>query len=235
MVDGSLGNVETLLPQHVSLARLQSRLLNSGSDDLTDDEMLELVLQPTLHKSRINLVVGALIAHFGSFAGCISATSQDLLEIEGVGDAEAAALKIAQAAALRLLRAEVINTPVLGNWKRLMDYLNGMMARERVEQFRILFLNSKNCLLADEVQGRGTINHTPVYPREVIKRAFELNATALILVHNHPSGDPWPSDDDIRMTREILTVGKCLAIAVHDHVIIGNGRWMSLRREGLLD
>jgi DNA repair protein RadC len=131
-------------------------------------------------------------------------------------------------------RAEVMHAPVLNNWDRLMAYLNAAMARERTEQFRVLFLDTRNRLLADEAQARGTVNHTPVYPREVVRRALELHATALILVHNHPSGDPTPSRADVEMTREVKAAAAILSIALHDHVIIGNGRWLSFRREGLL-
>ncbi len=145
-----------------------------------------------------------------------------------------AALKSVHAAALRLLRAEVIGQPVLNNWERLTAYLNAGMSRERVEQFRVLFLDNRNRLLADEAQQRGTVNHTPVYPREVAKRALELHATALILVHNHPSGDPAPSRDDIAMTEQIRAAAAALSIVLHDHIVIGNGRWLSFRREGLL-
>jgi len=143
-------------------------------------------------------------------------------------------LKTIQAAALRLMRSEVINRPVLDNWKTVMAYLTAVLSRERVEQFRILFLDNRNRLLADEPQARGTVNHTPVYPREVVKRALELNATALILVHNHPSGDPSPSKDDIEMTRLISTAATALSVTVHDHIIVGNGQWYSFRREGML-
>jgi DNA repair protein RadC len=139
-----------------------------------------------------------------------------------------------QAAALRLARAEVLSRPVLNNWDRLMEYLTAVLARERVEQFRVLFLDNRNHLLADEAQARGTVNHTPVYPREVVKRALELHASALILVHNHPSGDPTPSPEDVEMTNEVREAARALSITLHDHVIVGNGRWLSLRREGLL-
>jgi DNA repair protein RadC len=139
-----------------------------------------------------------------------------------------------QAAALRLMRAEVIDQPVLNNWDRLLAYLGAELSRERVEQFRVLFLDNRNRLLADEAQQRGTVNHTPVYPREVAKRALELHATALILVHNHPSGDPTPSRDDIAMTEQIRTAAAALSIVLHDHIIVGNGRWLSFRKEGLL-
>jgi len=139
-----------------------------------------------------------------------------------------------QAAALRLARAEVLHQPVLANWDRLMEYLNAELAREPVEQFRVLFLDARNRLLADEAQAHGTVNHTPVYPREVVKRALELQATALILVHNHPSGDPTPSREDVEMTQQVQQAARALSIALHDHVIIGNGRWLSFRREGLI-
>ncbi len=139
-----------------------------------------------------------------------------------------------QAAALRLARAEVMGRPVLSNWDRLTEYLGAALARERIEQFRVLFLDAKNRLIADEAQGRGTVNHTPVYPREVVKRALELQATALILVHNHPSGDPAPSRADIEMTQEVKAAAQALGIVLHDHLIIGNGRQLSFRREGML-
>jgi DNA repair protein RadC len=151
-----------------------------------------------------------------------------------MGEASAAALKIVQAAAQRLARAEIIGRPVLSNWDSLMNYLNAVMAREKIEQFRILFLDNKNRLIADEAQARGTVNHTPVYPREVVRRALELQAAAIILTHNHPSGDPTPSRDDIVMTQNIVDAAKTLSITVHDHVIIGNGTWLSFRKEGLI-
>jgi DNA repair protein RadC len=139
-----------------------------------------------------------------------------------------------QAAALRLVRSELQGRPVLDRWDALMDYLNAQLARERVEQFRVLFLDTKNVLLADEAQGRGTVDHTPVYPREVAKRALELHASALILVHNHPSGDPAPSPQDIAMTAEVGRALATIGVVLHDHVIVGNGRWVSFRAEGLL-
>ncbi len=128
----------------------------------------------------------------------------------------------------------MIDRPVLNNWDRLLEYLHTVLAREKIEQFRVLFLDNKNRLLADEAQARGTVNHTPVYPREVVKRALELHATALILVHNHPSGDPTPSRDDIEMTQEVKLAAQALSIVLHDHLIVGNGSWTSLRQEGLL-
>ena len=215
-------------------ARLRQRLLTSGPESVADHELLELVLFLALPRRDTKPIARALIARFGSFANAIAAPLNDLRAVEGMGDAGAAALKTIQAAALRLARAEVLDSPVLNNWDRLMAYLNAVLARERVEHFRILFLDARNRLLADEAQARGTVNHTPVYPREVVKRALELHATAIILVHNHPSGDPTPSPDDVDMTREIRQAAKALAIVLHDHVIVGNGRWLSFRQEGLL-
>jgi DNA repair protein RadC len=215
-------------------ARLRSRLLDAGPDALADHEMLELVLFLALPRRDTKPIARELISRFGSFAGAIAAPLRDLRCVEGLGEAGAAALKTIQAAALRLARAEVMEQPVLSNWDRLMAYLTAVLAREKVEQFRLLFLDARNRLLADEAQAHGTVNHTPVYPREVVKRALDLHATAIILVHNHPSGDPTPSRADIDMTREIKTAAEALGIVLHDHVIIGNGRWLSFRREGLL-
>ena len=213
--------------------RLRDRLLTAGPDALADHEMLEIVLF-TLPRCDTKPLARALIAQFGSFAGVIAAPVQDLLAAEGLGKAGVATLKAVQGAALRLMRAEVIDQPVLNNWDRLLAYLNGELAREKVEQFHVLFLDNRNRLIADEAQARGTVNHTPVYPREVVKRGLELHATALILVHNHPSGDPTPSPDDVAMTREIKVAATALGIVLHDHIVVGNGRWLSFRNEGLL-
>ena len=176
----------------------------------------------------------ALINRFGSFANVLAAPQQTLMDTRGLGVHSVSALKLVQASALRLARAEVMERPVLNNWTVLIDYLTAVMAREKIEQFRVLFLDTRNRLLADEAQARGTVNHTPVYPREVVKRALDLQATALILVHNHPSGDPTPSRADIEMTQEVKAAAQVLGIVLHDHVIIGNGRHLSFRREGLL-
>ena len=215
-------------------ARMRSRLLGAGPDALADHELLEMVLFLALPRRDTKPIARLLLARFGSFARAVAAPLADLRRIEGLGEAGAAALKTVQAAALRLARAEVLNRPVLANWDRLMDYLNAELAREPVEQFRVLFLDARNRLLADEAQAHGTVNHTPVYPREVVKRALELQATALILVHNHPSGDPTPSRDDVEMTREVQRAARALSLTLHDHVVVGNGRWLSFRREGLL-
>ncbi len=216
-------------------ARLRLRLIQAGPDALADHELLEMVLFLALPRRDTKPVARALLTRFGSFSQAIAAPLNELRGVEGMGEAGAAALKTVQAAALRLTRAEVQDRPVLSNWDALMAYLNAMMARERVEQFRVLFLDTRNRLIADEAQARGTVNHTPVYPREVVRRALELHATAIILAHNHPSGDPRPSRADIDMTREIRIAAEALGIVLHDHVIIGNGRWLSFRAEGLLN
>ncbi len=214
--------------------RLRQRLLTAGPDSLNDQDLLEIILFLALPRRDTKPIARALLARFGSFANAIAAPVSELRAIEHMKDSGPAALKAVHAAALRLAKAEVIARPLLNNWDRLMEYLNAVLARERVEQFRVLFLDTRNRLLGDEAQARGTVNHTPVYPREVVKRALELQATALILVHNHPSGDPTPSRDDIEMTQEVRQAAGVLNIVLHDHVIVGNGRWLSFRREGLL-
>ncbi|MDD2875699.1 MAG: DNA repair protein RadC [Acidiphilium sp.] len=215
-------------------ARLRTRLLKAGPESLADHEVLEMMLFLALPRRDTKPIARALVARFGSYAQAIAAPVAELLAIEGLGESGAAALKIVQAAALRLVRAEVIYRPVLNHWDRLIEYLTAVLARERVEQARVLFLDHRNRLIADEVQSQGTVNHTPIYPRELVKRALEHHATAIILVHNHPSGDPTPSQEDIAMTREIKQAATTLAIVLHDHVIIGNGKWVSLKRLGLL-
>lgn len=177
----------------------------------------------------------AAIQRFGSFAAVLAAPESELRQVSGLGTHSRAAIKLVHAAAVRLARAGVTGQPVLEDTERLMAYLTTALARERVEQFRILFLDDGGMLKADEVQATGTVNHTPVYPREVVRRAMELAASSLVLVHNHPSGDPTPSRDDLEMTRQIQEAATALSITVRDHLIIGNGRWLSFREAGLLD
>jgi DNA repair protein RadC len=215
-------------------ARLRARLLTAGPDALADHEILEMILFLAILRQDTKPIAYRLMARFGSLANAIAAPMHDLLAVDGMGQSGAAALKMVHAAALRLVRAEVMGRPVLSHWPAVIDYLTAVLAREKIEQFRLLFLDNRNRLLADEAQARGTVNHTPVYPREVVKRALELNAVALILVHNHPSGDPSPSREDIAMTKQIADAAATVAISVHDHVIVGNGRWFSFRQEGLL-
>ena len=214
--------------------RLRQRLLTAGADSVADHELLELVLFLALPRRDTKPIARALLTRFGSFANVIAAPPAELRGVDGLGDAGSAALKTVQAAALRLMRSELKDRPVLSNWDSLMGYLSAQLARERVEQFRILFLDGKNRLLADEAQARGTVNHTPVYPREVAKRALEVHATAIILVHNHPSGDPTPSPLDLQMTAQVKRALATVDVVLHDHIIVGNGAWQSLRQQGLL-
>src|SRR3712207_5652616 len=219
---------------HGHRGRMRDKLLERGPDALADYELLEMLLFFAFKTGDTKPLAKSLINRYGSFAAVLAAPPRELLETRGLGPHSVSAIKLVQASALRLAKAEVMERPVLNNWDRLADYLTAALAREKVEQFRVLFLDPRNRLLADEAQGKGTVNHTPVYPREVVKRALELGATALILVHNHPSGDPTPSRADIEMTAEVKAAAGVFGIVVHDHLIVGNGRQTSLRREGLL-
>jgi len=209
--------------------RMRERLLAAGPEAIADHEMLEMVLFLALPRRDTKPIARELLTRFRSFGGVIGAPVPDLHMVEGLGTAGVAALKLVQAAALRLLRHEVASAPVLSHWNRLMDYLRAGMAHEKVEQFRVLYLDNRNRLIADEVQSHGTVNHAPAYPREVVKRALELHATSVILVHNHPSGDPTPSRADIEMTKLIVEAAKPLSITVHDHIIVGHDGHASLR------
>jgi len=215
-------------------ARMRERLLTRGADSLADYELLEMVLYASFRTGDTKPLAKRLVNRFGSYAAVLAAPERELLQTPGLGPHSVASIKLVHASALRMARAEVMNQPVLNSWDRLVDYLTAVLARERVEQFRVLFLDPKNRLIADEAQARGTVNHTPVYPREVVKRALELHATALILVHNHPSGDPTPSRADVETTQEVKQAAAALGIVLHDHLIIGQGRQTSFRREGLL-
>tara|TARA_B100001939_G_scaffold344556_2_gene359202 strand:- start:2407 stop:3117 length:711 start_codon:yes stop_codon:yes gene_type:complete len=214
--------------------RLKEKFLNSGGAALADYEILELLLCLAIPRRDVKPLAKTLIREFGNFAEAISAPRERLREIPGIGETAIAALKLAEASAQRLAQSRVLNKPVLSNWQALLDYCQISMGHQKKEQFRILFLDRKNRLIADEVQQEGTVDHTPVYPREVIKRALELQATAIILVHNHPSGDPTPSQDDILMTRKIGDVGKQLGILLHDHLIIARSGQCSFKTLGLL-
>ena len=216
-------------------SRMRDKLIARGPDALADYELLEMLLFFAFKKGDTKPLAKHLINRHGSFANVLAAPQQDLFAIQGLGPHSIAAIKLVQAAALRLAKAEAMERPVLSNWDRLMDYLLAALAREKIEQFRVLYLDTRNRLLADEALAKGTVNHTPVYPREVVKRALELHATAIIMVHNHPSGDPTPSREDVDMTREVCQAAGALSIVVHDHIIVGNGSWISFRREGLLD
>lgn len=222
-------------PHHVGhRARLRARFLKGGADALPDYELLELVLFRAIPRRDTKPLAKALLERFGSFAGVVSAPARRLAELPGVGEAVITEIKLIRAAALRLMSSEVMNRPVLGSWSQVLSYCRAAMGYEEVEQFRILFLDKRNRLIADEVQQEGTIDHTPVYVREVIKRALELSATAIILVHNHPSGDPTPSQADITMTKEIVEAAQKLNIVVHDHIIVGREGHVSLRAVELM-
>ena len=213
--------------------RLRQRLLDSGAETLPDYELLEVLLFANDGRRDVKPLAKALIDKFGGFPEVLSA-EPDALRGAGLREPAVALLKSVREAALRLSRAELRARPLLGSWDRLIDYCNAHLAYSPVEEFHLLFLDRKNTLIAHERQQRGTVNHTPVYTREVVKRALELQASALILVHNHPSGDPTPSKDDIAVTLEIVKAAKPLGVTVHDHLIIGRGRHTSLRDMGLL-
>jgi DNA repair protein RadC len=209
--------------------RLRDRFREAGADALSDYELLELLLFRALPRRDVKPLAKGLLATFGSFAEAISAPEARLAEIKGLGEAGITELKIVQAAASRLVRGAVKRRPVLASWSSVLDYCRTAQAFADREQFRVLFLDKRNQLIADEIQQVGTIDHTPVYPREVIKRGLELSATAIILVHNHPSGDPTPSRADIQMTQQIISIAQPLGISVHDHIIVGKEGHASLK------
>lgn len=209
--------------------RLRERFRDGGPDAVPDYELLEMILFRVYPRGDTKPIAKRLIAAFGSFAEVINAPAPRLLEIEGVGERAVDELKLVKAAAARLLRREIATKPALSSWNSVVDYLRLAQGFDAIEQFRILFLDKKNNLIADEVLGRGTVDHTPVYVREVVKRALELSATALILVHNHPSGDPTPSRADIDMTKMIIDAARPLGISIHDHVIVGRSGHASFK------
>jgi len=227
--DPESGLAEAAPHYHGHRERLRGRFREAGPDALADYELLELVLFRAIPQRDVKPLAKTLVATFGSFAEAISAPPARLAEIKGVGDAVITELKVVQAAGLRLARGEIRKRPALSSWAAVIDYCRAAMAFADKEQFRILFLDKRNQIIADEVQQTGTVDHTPVYPREVLKRALELSATALILVHNHPSGDPTPSQADIQMTQAIIDIARPLGIALHDHIIVGKDGHASLK------
>ncbi len=214
--------------------RLRERFMTGGAAAMPDYEMLELILFRSIPRRDVKPLARALLDEFGDFNRVLSATPEKLARVKGIGDAVLADLKIVEAAAHRMARAKVMKRHVISSWDAVLDYCHTTMAHRDTEQFRVLFLDVKNTLIADEEQAKGTIDHVPVYPREVAKRALELNASALILVHNHPSGDPTPSQSDIDMTGKIQDACGALGITLHDHLIIGKQRELSFRSEGYL-
>lgn len=215
-------------------ARLRDRFLTGGSDAMPEYELLELILFSAVPRQDMKPLARKLIDTFGDLNGVLSAPISRLEQIKGVGRAVIVQLKLTEAAAHRMARARVLRHQILSSWDALLDYCHTVMAHRETEQFRVLFLDRKNVLIADEAQAKGTVDHVPVYPREVVKRALELNASALILVHNHPSGDPTPSDSDIVMTQQIEQAAQALSITLHDHLIIGKSCELSFRAQGLL-
>lgn len=213
--------------------RLRERFL-SAPDAMPDYEFLELLLFMAIPRRDVKPIAKLLIARFGSLNGVLRASKADLEGVEGISEVTATSLKVVQAAGLRMLKQDMVGRTILNSWQRLLDYLQATMAHERREHFRLLFLNKKNELIADEIQQSGTVDHTPAYPREIMKRALELGATALILVHNHPSGDATPSQADIEMTKLIVAAAKPFSIIVHDHLIIATGGVTSFKSLGLM-
>ncbi len=214
--------------------RLRARFTDGGAAAMPEYELLELILFRAIRQQDVKPLARRLMDTFGDFNRVISASPARLATIKGVGEAVILELKIVEAAAQRMMRSKVINRAVLSSWDALLDYCHTAMAHRETEQFRILFLDRKNVLIADEEQARGTVDHVPVYPREVVKRALELNASALILVHNHPSGDPTPSEADITITHQIKDAAEILGLVLHDHLIIGKSREVSFRALGYL-
>jgi DNA repair protein RadC len=214
---------------HGHRQRLRDRFMEAGEQALADYELMELLLFRAIARRDVKPLAKALIERFGSFAGAIAARPERLREIAGLSEAAIVELKIAEAAARRMARGALEKRKVLSSFMAVMDYCRTAMAFAEREEFRILFLDKRNALIADEVQGVGTVDHTPVYPREVVRRALELGSSAMILAHNHPSGDPTPSAADIRMTKEIMAIAQPFGIAVHDHLIVGRDGQTSLR------
>jgi DNA repair protein RadC len=215
-------------------SRLRSRLLSQGGDALLDHELVEYLLALAIPRRDTKPLAKQLIAHYGSIAALLTADAQNIAGQPGMGETSTAALKIVQAAALRMLSEPVRDMPILASWQALLDYLRADMAHLTTERVRVLYLNSKNQMMRDEIAGEGSIDQAPIYVREVIRRAIDLGAAAVILVHNHPSGDSAPSRQDIALTREIIDAGKKLGISVHDHIIIGKDGYSSMRSAGLI-
>ncbi len=214
--------------------RLRRKLLEKGPEALHEYELLELLLGQALPRIDVKPLAKELIRRFGGFAAAIAAEPAELLRVNGMGDAAVAALKCVRAAALLMTRQQLSDRPVIANWQSLLDYCRASLAEETIEQFHLLFLDGRNALIAHERQQTGTVNHAPVYPREVAKRALELNARAIIMVHNHPSGDPTPSRDDVAITKAVAAALDKLEITLHDHVVVGRKGHASLRSLGLL-
>lgn len=228
--DPGPGLFDGALPLHSGhRQRLRERFVKGGPEALPDYELLELILFRAIPRRDTKDLAKRLIARFGTFAEVVNAPEPRLREVQGVGEAVVTELKLVRAAAVRLTRTTILHRPVLSSGPDVVAYLTTAQGYEHREQFRILFLDKKNRLICEEVQGQGTVDHTPVYVREVVKRALELGSTAIILVHNHPSGDPTPSRADIDMTKHIIEAGRPLGVLVHDHIIVGRDGHTSMR------
>ena len=214
--------------------RMRQRLLEGGADGFHDYELLEYVLALAIPRQDVKPLAKELLAQFGDLPTVLAASPGELMRVKGVGETVAAALKFVEALSIRQLQRKALEKPLLSSFDAVTDYLHARLAHELTEEFRVLFLDNKNRLLRDEKFGEGTVNQAPAYPREIVKRAIELQASAVILVHNHPSGDPTPSRDDIQLTRAIADAAKPLGIAVHDHLVIARTGHVSLRAQGLM-
>ncbi len=214
--------------------RLRARMLAGGGDGFHDYELVEYLLGLAIPRRDTKPLAKRLIAEFGGLPGLLAASPAELARVDGLGETAVAAIKFVEAAALRSLKAAAMDRPVLSGWQALTDYLHAAMAHRMTEEFRVIFLNNRNIMIRDEAMGEGTVNAAPVYPREIVKRALELGASGVILVHNHPSGDASPSRDDIVMTKAVMEAGRHLGLHVHDHVIIGRSGHVSMKAQGLI-
>ncbi|WP_136646033.1 DNA repair protein RadC [Tabrizicola sp. YIM 78059] len=234
--EAPVADLPARLPSYIAdhRARLRARFLDGGAAAMPDYELLELVLFRAIPRQDVKPLARLLLDTFGDFNRVITASPARLNLVKGVGPAVVLELKLVEAAAQRMMRARVMQKPLISSWDALLDYCHTAMSHRETEQFRVLFLDRKNVLIADEEQAKGTVDHVPVYPREIVKRALELNASALILVHNHPSGDPTPSDADLSMTHQVQDACHALGLTLHDHLIIGKSRELSFRAQGYL-
>ncbi|MEM7679781.1 MAG: DNA repair protein RadC [Pseudomonadota bacterium] len=214
--------------------RLRARFIDGGANALQDYELLELILFMAIPRKDVKPIAKALLHHFKDLPTFMNAEISELTKVEGISEKTAIGLKAVTALSHRAMKAEIAQKPVLNSWSRLIDYCHATMAHEKKEHFRVIFLNKKNELIADEIQSSGTVDHTPAYPREIMKRALEHGATALILVHNHPSGDPKPSQADIEMTAEIIRAANPFNIVIHDHIIVSKNDYTSFKSQGLI-
>ncbi|OWU82530.1 DNA repair protein RadC [Phaeobacter sp. 22II1-1F12B] len=227
-----IGRLPSYIADHRT--RLRERFRSGGATAMPDYELLELLLFRSIPRKDTKPLARALLDTFGDFNRVLAAPPERLLQVNGVGEQVITDLKVVEAAAQRMARSKVLQQHIISSWDAVLDYCHTTMAHRETEQFRVLFLDRKNVLIADEEQAKGTVDHVPVYPREVAKRALELNAAALILVHNHPSGDPTPSEADIAMTNQVKLACDALGLTLHDHLIIGKSRELSFRSEALI-